>query len=240
MSTSNTFVVQPTEAHTHTVIFLHGRDSVASEFAEEFFESQASDERTILSIYPSIKWVFPESGSLSSQRFDTEMSQWFDIWSTEHPHDKEDITRAGIDAAIPRITDLIEKEAKLVSPSHILMGGISQGSAVAIHALLHSKLQIGGYLGFSTWLPFYEEFNTQITTPVYLAHNRDDEIISISHGEKMRDTLQQLKAEVTWREYEEGGHWFNEPQGVDDIVAFLAGCGVSSRIRSATASQSTG
>jgi len=39
--------VAPIAAHTHTVIFLHGRDSNATEFAPEFFESQASDDRTM-------------------------------------------------------------------------------------------------------------------------------------------------------------------------------------------------
>ncbi|KAK0661592.1 hypothetical protein QBC41DRAFT_235826 [Cercophora samala] len=27
--------------------------------------------------------------------------------------------------------------------------------------------------------------------------------------------------DVEWHEYDDGGHWINEPQGVDDFVAFL-------------------
>lgn len=27
--------------------------------------------------------------------------------------------------------------------------------------------------------------------------------------------------DVEWKTYEDGGHWIHEPQGVDDIVAFL-------------------
>lgn len=109
--------------------------------------------------------------------------------------------------------------------------------------MLRGELQIGGYMGFSTWLPFYDEVKHQTTTiktPIFLAHNKDDEVISVENGERMRETLQHIGLEVTWREYEEGGHWFNEPKGIDDVVAFLARCGVSSRNRSATASQSTG
>ena len=28
-------------------------------------------------------------------------------------------------------------------------------------------------------------------------------------------------ASVEWREYPDGGHWFNSPAGIDDAVAFL-------------------
>ncbi|KAF6802734.1 phospholipase/Carboxylesterase [Colletotrichum sojae] len=38
-----THYVEPREAHTHTVIFLHGRDSICDEFADDFFESEASE-----------------------------------------------------------------------------------------------------------------------------------------------------------------------------------------------------
>jgi len=38
----------------------------------------------------------------------------------------------------------------------------------------------------------------------------------------IRDTLGKLGFEdVIWHEYEDGGHWINEPQGVDDFVNFL-------------------
>ncbi|CAD0081817.1 unnamed protein product [Aureobasidium vineae] len=209
----------------------HGRDSVASEFARELFESQVSDGRTFLQIYPGFKWVFPNSGMLRSQRFDMELSQWFDMWSTEKPHEKEDMVRAGIEKAAASIIDLIKAEAKLVPLDHIILGGISQGSAVAIHSLLRSGLQVGAFIGFCTWLPLQDEVKksrTSVRTPVFLAHNEDDEVISIENGRLMRETLHNIGLEVAWRTYETGGHWFNEPQGIDDIVAFLAECGVSS------------
>jgi hypothetical protein len=31
----------------------------------------------------------------------------------------------------------------------------------------------------------------------------------------------QIGMPVTWREYADGGHWINEPQGIDDTVKFL-------------------
>lgn len=58
------YVAAPSKQHTHTIILLHGRDSTASEFASEFFESQASDDLTLPETFPSIKWVFPSSKAL--------------------------------------------------------------------------------------------------------------------------------------------------------------------------------
>lgn len=78
-------VVAPTKQHTHTVILLHGRDSTASEFASDFFESQDSNDLTLPESFPCIKWVFPGSKLGNSARFKIAMSQWFDMWSVENP-----------------------------------------------------------------------------------------------------------------------------------------------------------
>ncbi|KEQ67654.1 alpha/beta-hydrolase [Aureobasidium melanogenum CBS 110374] len=229
MEAIDNYVVQPTTARSHTIIMLHGRDSVASEFAEELFESQASDNRTLPQIYPGFKWVFPNSGLLKSERFDMELPQWFDMWGTEKPHDEEGTSRVGIQKATARIVDLIRAESKLVPLDHIFLGGISQGAAVAIHSLLRGGLQIGGYLGFCTWLPFHDEVKSEAlsSTPISPEHNKDDEVISIDNGESMREVLQHLGPKVTCRTYGTGGHWFNEPRGIDDLIAFLTTCGVS-------------
>ena len=50
----------------------------------------------------------------------------------------------------------------------------------------------------------------------------DDEVVPIGNGEKLCRGLRSLGASVSWRAYEDGGHWVNEPQGVDDMVAFLS------------------
>jgi lysophospholipase-2 len=38
----------------------------------------------------------------------------------------------------------------------------------------------------------------------------------------MIETLRAQGFGGTFKEYESGGHWVNEPDGVDDIVAFLS------------------
>lgn len=71
---------------------------------------------------------------------------------------------------------------------------------------------------------------SMLATPVFLAHCKDDEVVPIGNGEKKCRTLEKLGMAVTWKEYEDGGHWINEPQGVDDIVAFLREHALGSQI----------
>lgn len=259
-------IVAPCGDHTQTIILLHGRDSIASEFAEEFFESQASDDRTLPEIFPTTRWVFPTSKIRNSARFEAPMSQWFDMWSVENHSEKNEIQIDGLRESIKEILDLIRTEAVLISPDRIILGGISQGCATAIHTLLYGGIRLGGFIGLSGWLPFEPEITTTmadnmawsivgnrlhyshkmlntptdqaettsvlsdlsstfvIETPVFLSHSRDDDVVPIANGKKLSTTLEKLGMVVSWKQYEDGGHWVSEPQGVDDIVLFIHSC----------------
>ncbi|KAJ2990382.1 hypothetical protein NUW54_g8485 [Trametes sanguinea] len=54
-----------------------------------------------------------------------------------------------------------------------------------------------------------------------LEHCVDDPLVLVQNGRALRDTLRAFGAQVEWREYPSGGHWFNSPAGIDDAVAFL-------------------
>jgi lysophospholipase-2 len=114
---------------------------------------------------------------------------------------------------------------------------------------LHQTL--GGFIGLSSWLPFQTQFNdiskahfdaedrllhiratilnedskiistTCLNTPVLLLHCKDDQVIFQAHVIVLRDALLELGLVVEWHSYEAGGHWLNEPQGVDDLVGFI-------------------
>ena len=59
-------------------------------------------------------------------------------------------------------------------------------------------------------------------TPVLLSHAKDDETVDFNLGIQLRNILQQQGMNVTWKEYEYGGHWIKEPEGFDDLIDFLA------------------
>ena len=61
--------------------------------------------------------------------------------------------------------------------------------------------------------------SSAFATPIFLSHSLDDNIVPINNKENLCRTLRDLDFDITWKKYEDGGHWINEPQGVDDIVA---------------------
>ena len=133
---------------------------------------------------------------------------------------------------------------------HIILAGISQGAATGVHTLLNlpsggpdglpHESGLGAFLGFSCRMPFPGRTLAETrdvlgledaaaagddevirNTPMLLEHCVNDPLVLVEGGRRLRDTLQGFGARVSWREYPDGGHWFNSPVGVDDVVQFL-------------------
>ncbi|EFX05468.1 phospholipase/carboxylesterase [Grosmannia clavigera kw1407] len=257
--------------HTHTIIFLHGRGSNADEFAGELFESEASadttqpdQDLTIPAMSPNIRWVFPQAPILRSERFDTEMSQWFDMWSVENPEEQSELQRDGLKQSMKTILDTVHTEEKILPRDHIFLAGISQRFATALATMLaEGQGGFSGVLGLSSWMPFANKAEKEIAnfsqendgqlrlftalrslygnedvqddakqaspttikaTPIFLAHALDDNVVPVENGERMQHILRDAGLTVEWHKYADGGHWVNEPEGVDDILRFLKRC----------------
>ncbi|KAK4044189.1 Alpha/Beta hydrolase protein [Parachaetomium inaequale] len=75
--------------------------------------------------------------------------------------------------------------------------------------------------GEGTGTPVGGEDGVLRRTPVLLEHNVDDPLVLIENGRGLRDTLRGFGAQVEWREYAVGGHWFQAPEGIDDVIEFL-------------------
>ncbi|XXH00885.1 hypothetical protein Hte_007236 [Hypoxylon texense] len=241
MST-HTHIVGPKEGHhhTHTVIFLHGKGSDCEEFAGEFFKSEASEPaslpRTLPDFFPSFRWVFPSAPLSESTRFQCTESQWFDMWSVEQPNAKPELQTDGLKQSIQLVLDVVEQEEALVPSKNIFLGGISQGFATVYAAYNLSDKTYAGLVGLCSWAPSAAldiikgsqdetsnstQDKTRLTN-VFLGHSRDDDIVPVREGRILRDTLQgRADTAVEYHEYEDGGHWVNEPGGIDDLVEFL-------------------
>jgi predicted esterase len=248
-------IQRETSKHTHTVIFLHGRDSDAQEFADELFESEASEPagrpRTLPDLFPGIRWVFPTAPALYSKRFDTTISQWFDIWSVEDPEEQVEIQIDGLKQSVASLLEVIRAEEIHVPRQNIFLGGISQGFATALSTFFANGQGFAGLIGLCSWMPFAnlvedlkandEQLSNAVqriyfgqqspeepsspllrSTPIFLGHSIDDDTVPIKNGRRMWDVLvRSLRLNAQLHEYADGGHWVNEPQGVDDIVEFL-------------------
>ncbi|KAF2804875.1 alpha/beta-hydrolase [Mytilinidion resinicola] len=246
----NIHVVAPTATHTHTIIFLHGRGSTATEFESEFFESQASDDRFFTQIFPGIKWVFPCAAMRHAEVDNEEMCQWFDMASVQRPNERMELQEQGLQESVEFLLRVLKDESAEVPMDRIFLGGISQGCATAIHALLQNGARLGGFIGLCSWLPFEDaiqeivqktssptqrinsirqllslDHDTEdpivLQTPVFLSHSEDDGVVPVANGKALCDGLKALGMTVEMSCYPDGGHWVNEPKGVDGIVAFI-------------------
>lgn len=99
--------------------------------------------------------------------------------------------------------------------------------------------RLGAFVGVACRLPFpgralaetrgvlglqgVEEGDDEVVrcTPVMLQHCADDPTVKFEGGKQLRDALEGFGAEVTWKEYPDGGHWFKSPKGLEDMVEFL-------------------
>ncbi|KAL4960998.1 Alpha/Beta hydrolase protein [Aspergillus stella-maris] len=67
-------------------------------------------------------------------------------------------------------------------------------------------------------------FPIHFQTPVFLGHGAADPKVSVRLGQHMASVLSGAKGfnmDVTWKAYEEFGHWYQVPDEVVDILAFL-------------------
>ena len=95
------------------------------------------------------------------------LREWFDIYSLTDPGARTDLQVDGLHETITEITRLVAAEAKHLSgPRRIVLAGISQGAAAAVHALLHGlscpttgiEDQLAGFVGYCTWMPLIDAF----------------------------------------------------------------------------------
>ncbi|RBR17509.1 hypothetical protein FVER53590_12021 [Fusarium verticillioides] len=155
-----TYIVEPTESHTHTVVLLHGRGSSGEEFAHELLEETLLlDQSSLAQKLPSWRWVFPSSRELWSAAFEEDMPAWFEAHSLTDTIARQDLQIPGIRQSVSYIKTILDQEIERIGgdTSRVVLGGISQGAAVAIWTLLcldSVERPLGAFFATNTWLPF--------------------------------------------------------------------------------------
>ncbi|KAL2176949.1 Alpha/Beta hydrolase protein [Thermothelomyces heterothallicus CBS 202.75] len=174
--------------------------------------------------------------------------QWFDLWTAQDFSEREEVQVEGLRESVPLIRDMIAREAAQLGGrwDRVILAGISMGGATSVHTLFNLDIpaegggRLAALLGFCARCPFAGrslqgmrevlalpgsppagENGVLRRTPVLLEHSADDPLVLIDNGRRLRDTLKGFGAQVEWREYITGGHWFQEPEGIDDAIEFL-------------------
>ncbi|KAK3898935.1 Alpha/Beta hydrolase protein [Staphylotrichum tortipilum] len=151
--------IEPSSAHTHTAIMLHGRGSDGPEFAQELAETVAPGQTPLVERFPGWRWVFPSSQELWSTAFEETLPAWFEAHSLTDPTTREELQMGGIRQSVAYLQGIIAQEVARLGGDHgkVVMLGISQGGAIGMLTLLCQEglgRPLGAFVGASTWLPF--------------------------------------------------------------------------------------
>lgn len=189
-------IINPSTPAKSSIIWLHGLGADGHDFVDIVPELHLSDCAT--------RFIFPHAPIIPvSLNGGMPMRAWFDLYglSRESRHDE-----AGIKKASQAIGKLIAAEKAAGIPSEkIILGGFSQGGAMALYTGLHYPEPLGGVFGLSTYLPsqdFWQQtsaINSKI--PIFMAHGQSDPIVSFAIGKASAEHLTSLDYKVDWHQY---------------------------------------
>lgn len=153
------------------------------------------------------------------------MHSWFDILGLSESCD-EDVS--GIHEASVLVKQMIDKEIEStgISSENIILGGFSQGGALALYTALTSDKKLGGVIALSTWLPLRSEFPEKLSEvnksiKIFQAHGHIDPVVALRWGETTKIFLQSLGvSNYTFKKYPDMMHGTCDQEMVD-VQSFL-------------------
>jgi phospholipase/carboxylesterase len=189
--------IHPGREAEASVIWLHGLGADGYDFASVPPQLGLPDDL-------AVRFVFPHAPAIPvTLNAGFVMPAWYDIASlTERGHDEE-----GVLASSRRVTALIAREIERGVPAgRIVLGGFSQGGAVALHAGLRHPERLAGLMGLSCYLLRADSLDEEAASanadvPMLLCHGNRDPMVPIDLGRASRDALQARGHGVEWHEY---------------------------------------
>jgi len=196
--------IPPEGKHTASIIWLHGLGDTGNGWS---FLPSAYD-------FNHINWIFPNAPTIPiTLNMGHRMPGWFDIHSLHNVHGAED--EDGLLKSVNLVHRLITEEVDAGIPSErIIVGGFSQGCAVAILAGYTCERKLAGVAALSGWLPLLSKFVAMRTdinakTPLFQAHGMRDGVVRFEYGKKSSDALKKLGMDVEFHQYETMAHEAN-------------------------------
>jgi len=200
-SSLQTFEVHPAGDAVASVIVLHGLGADGTDFLP------FADEIDLGSIGP-VRWLLPRAPVRPvTVNNGYRMRAWYDIFEfgAQASSPRED--EAGLRESFAAVHALIEREIARGVPAHrIVLGGFSQGCAIALGAGLRFGQRLAGLVGMSGYLPIAattaaERRDANALTPIFLAHGQRDPVIAIDRAVASRKALESLGYSVEWHDY---------------------------------------
>ena len=148
MNTNKPLELETGAAPVFSVIWLHGLGADCQDFKD------LPDMLELPSGLP-VRFVLPNAPERPiTLNGGMVMRGWYDLTGLEVVKQED---RAGLNEASQIVEKLVERECERGIPrSRIIVGGFSQGGAVALHYGLRCEQALAGIVGLSTYLPLSE------------------------------------------------------------------------------------
>ncbi|XP_058796807.1 acyl-protein thioesterase 1 isoform X2 [Phymastichus coffea] len=192
-------VIAATARHTATLIFFHGLGDTGHGWATSLGTLRP----------PHVKVICPTAPTMPvTLNTGFRMPSWFDLKSLDasSPEDEE-----GIRKAAQSVHSMIQQEiAAGISSERILLGGFSQGGALALFSALTFPQPLAGVVALSTWLPLRQKFPTEAignrNIPVLQCHGNCDPIVPYKWGQATATLLKQFMTHTEFKTYQKDMH----------------------------------
>lgn len=210
---ASTVVIAATTKHTSTFIFLHGLGDTGQGWSSAIGCLRPSHVKVICPTAPTMP-VTLNAGF--------RMPSWFDLkaLSASGPEDEEGITQAA-----KNVHTMIENEIKAGIPANrILIGGFSQGGALALYSALCYPERLAGVVALSGWLPLRKSFpaaqKCPNDLPVLQCHGVCDPVVPYKWGTVTASLLKTLVKGPEFKSYQTMAHTSCEEE-MQDVKEFV-------------------
>jgi len=205
------------DAPVAAIIVMHGLGASPNDFASFVWDVD-------LSAVGPVRWIFPAAPVQPvTINGGVPMPSWYDILSLDAIADREHEPSLRASAAL--VQEVVDREVgRGIPASRIVLGGFSQGCAMALLTGLRAPQRLAGLLGMSGYLPLAaktaaERHAANHDVPVFLGHGMYDPVVPFKAAVASRTELERLGHPVEWHEYPMQHNVV--PEEVEDIAAWL-------------------
>lgn len=207
-------VLEATAKHTSTLIFMHGLGDTGHGWISALGMVRPSHMKVVCPTAPTM----PVTLNAGFQ-----MPSWFDLKTLDvsGPEDED-----GIKKASQNVHSMIQSELSAGIPANrIVVGGFSQGGALALYAALTFPQRLGGVIALSCWLPLHKQFPNSKTSPddvpIFQAHGDFDPVVPYKFGQLSASLLKSFMKNVTFKTYGGLSHSSSDEE-MNEIKTILA------------------
>jgi len=203
--------------HVASLVFLHGLGDTGFGWAGALNQIKPEFLKVICPTAPNLP-VTINGGAA--------MPAWYDILSLDEKDSRRE-DMEGVDRAVEYVHSLVQGEVESgVKASRVMVGGFSQGGAVALRAALTHHTRLAGCVALSCYLPGGEAtldqlgLSSPVETPVFQAHGDQDQVVSYNRGKITSQVLEALVKDHRLVTYQGMGHE-GTMEELEDIQAFI-------------------